>query len=172
MSFVFRPLLQGEGQGARIKRAVGGTFVPRLDPFLMLDFARVKLPAGFPDHPHRGFDTVSYLLEGGFYHEDSRGGRGKTSAGDIVWLTAGRGIMHSELPSSFEEESVGFQLWINLPKHQKLVEPDYQKFSSSVIPSFSEGKAKVKINCGNWNGQVGPVISKTPVYYFDVSLEA
>ena len=85
-----------------------------LDPFLMLDLFDVKLPAGFPDHPHRGFETVTYMIEGEVHHEDFTGTRGVIGPGDIQWMTAGKGIVHAEMPGSFEQRSYGFQLWINL----------------------------------------------------------
>lgn len=89
-------------------RLIGTKYLKNLNPFILLDYAVSKLPAGFPDHPHRGFETVSYLLEGTFIHEDSRGNKGVLKAGDIQWMTAGRGILHSEMPGSFDEESKGF----------------------------------------------------------------
>jgi quercetin 2,3-dioxygenase len=99
---------QGEGVGAKVRRFIGIDRLDTLDPFLMLDYARVKLPAAFPDHPHRGFETVSYTLEGSFSHEDFRGHKGMLGPGDVQWMTAGRGIVHSEIPGSFTEESRGF----------------------------------------------------------------
>ena len=103
----------------------------------MLDLAKVKLPAAFPDHPHRGFETVSYTLEGNFSHEDFRGHKGTLSAGDVQWMTAGKGIVHSEIPMSFTEESRGFQLWINLDKKNKFNEPRYQEIKADQIPVYT-----------------------------------
>jgi redox-sensitive bicupin YhaK (pirin superfamily) len=98
---------------------IGGRNLPNLDPFLMLDLFCVQLPAGFPDHPHRGFETVTYLLEGEIHHEDFKGHSGKIGPGDLQWMTAGRGIVHAEMPYSFEKPSKGFQLWINLDAKNK-----------------------------------------------------
>jgi redox-sensitive bicupin YhaK (pirin superfamily) len=96
-----------------------------MDPFLMLDLFNVKLPAGFPDHPHRGFETVTYMLSGSICHEDFKGHAGEIKAGDIQWMTAGKGIVHAEMPSSFDVPAVGFQLWINLDAKSKFCEPGY-----------------------------------------------
>ena len=126
MAFVFKPQWQNEGVGARVLRVVGNQYLKNFDPFLMLDFFKVKLPAGFPDHPHRGFETVTYMLEGEFYHEDFKGHQGKIGPGDIQWMTAGRGIVHAEIPASSEQYSLGFQLWINLRKGNKMDPPAYQ----------------------------------------------
>lgn len=86
----------------------------------MLDYFKVRLPAGFPDHPHRGFETVTYMQQGSFYHEDFKGHKGKIGPGDLQWMTAGKGIVHSEIPASYDEDSLGFQLWINLESKNKL----------------------------------------------------
>ena len=109
----------------KVRRFIGTDTLPRLDPFLMLDWACVCLPAGAPDHPHRGQETVSYVLSGSMYHEDCEGHKGKLGPGDVQWMTAGRGIIHSEMPASFTELSNGFQLWINLEKKNKFIEPSY-----------------------------------------------
>jgi redox-sensitive bicupin YhaK (pirin superfamily) len=95
MSFVFKPQWVNEGKGAKVIRIIGNQHLKKMDPFLMLDLFKVKLPAGFPDHPHRGFETVTYMLKGSFYHEDFKGHKGKIEPGDLQWMTAGRGIMHS-----------------------------------------------------------------------------
>lgn len=95
----------------------------------------MKLPSGFPDHPHRGFETVTYMLEGSVLHEDFKGHKGEIKKGDLQWMTAGKGIVHAEMPSSFEYPSIGLQLWINLPKKDKMTEPKYQEFKSEEIKS-------------------------------------
>ena len=100
----------------------------------MLDLFRVKLPAGFPDHPHRGFETVTYMIEGEVHHEDFKGHRGVISPGDIQWMTAGKGIVHAEMPGSWVQDSYGFQLWINLDSKNKFCEPGYQEFLAKNIP--------------------------------------
>jgi redox-sensitive bicupin YhaK (pirin superfamily) len=171
MSFVFKPQWVNEGKGAKVIRIIGNQHLKKMDPFLMLDLAKVKLPAGFPDHPHRGFETVSYMLKGSFYHEDSKGHKGKIEAGDIQWMTAGRGIMHSEMPGSFEEESYGFQLWINLRKELKMIQPQYQEYKSNQLQIIELEKSTVKIISGEWKGKKGPILARTPTYYFDISLK-
>jgi len=104
----FVPKEQGEGDGAKVRRIIGSRDLNNLDPFLMLDLFNVKLPAGFPDHPHRGFETVTYMLSGDTAHEDFKGHSGTIGAGDIQWMTAGKGIVHAEMPTSFEVPSIGF----------------------------------------------------------------
>lgn len=104
----FVPSEQGEGDGARVRRIIGCSQLSNLDPFLMLDLFNVKLPAGFPDHPHRGFETVTYMLEGEVAHEDFKGHSGTIGPGDIQWMTAGKGIVHAEMPNSFDKSSLGF----------------------------------------------------------------
>lgn len=99
---------QAEGVGARVKRFIGVRQLPNLDPFLMLDNFNVKLPAGFPDHPHRGMETVTYMLSGELLHEDFKGNAGKLGPGDLQWMTAGKGIVHAEIPASFDVPANGF----------------------------------------------------------------
>ena len=111
---------QAEGVGATVRRSIGR--FGYLDPFLMLDEFSVSPPAGFPDHPHRGFETVTYMLEGAFEHEDFCGRRGRIGPGDLQWMTAGRGIVHSEMPAT-NEVSRGLQLWVNLKSQDKMIEP-------------------------------------------------
>lgn len=105
---IFTPPIVPEGDGAKVMRIIGTKYLKDLNPFIMLDYAKTRLPGGFPDHPHRGFETVSYLLEGSYNHEDSNGNKGILKAGDIQWMTAGKGILHSEMPGSSEEDSIGF----------------------------------------------------------------
>jgi len=105
---IFESKEQGEGVGAKVRRYIGTPRNPRLDPFLMLDLFNVKLPAGFPDHPHRGFETVTYMLSGQIMHEDFKGHQGTLGPGDIQWMTAGKGIVHAEMPASFDEPAYGF----------------------------------------------------------------
>jgi redox-sensitive bicupin YhaK (pirin superfamily) len=105
---VFEAKEQAEGAGARVKRFIGVRNLPNLDPFLMLDNFNVKLPAGFPDHPHRGMETVTYMMSGNILHEDFKGNSGNLGAGDVQWMTAGKGIVHSEIPASFDVPAIGF----------------------------------------------------------------
>ena len=125
ISQTFTAAEQNEGVGARVRRFIGIQRLDTLDPFLMLDLFNVALPAGFPDHPHRGFETVTYMLSGEMSHEDFRGHKGVIGPGDIQWMTAGKGIVHSEIPMSFTEPAIGFQLWLNLDKKNKFNEPRY-----------------------------------------------
>eukprot|EP01017_Pseudomicrothorax_dubius_P012588 TRINITY_DN1527_c0_g1_i5.p1 TRINITY_DN1527_c0_g1~~TRINITY_DN1527_c0_g1_i5.p1 ORF type:complete len:307 (+),score=72.05 TRINITY_DN1527_c0_g1_i5:155-1075(+) len=169
---VFKPRFQKEGVGADVMRIIGVRELPRLDPFLMLDFFHVKLPAGFPDHPHRGFETVTYMLKGKFFHEDFKGHKGVIGPGDIQWMTAGKGIVHSEMPGSFEELSIGFQLWINLQKKDKLIPAGYQEYTSDKIPVVELPGKKIKVIAGETNNMKGPIVCRgTPANFFDVHLE-
>lgn len=102
MSYVFKPSWQNEGVGAKVIRVIGNQHLRRLDPFLMLDYFHVRLPAGFPDHPHRGFETITYMKSGRIHHEDFKGHKGTIGPGDIQWMTAGKGIVHAEMPASHE----------------------------------------------------------------------
>ena len=104
----------------------------------MLDLFNVQLPAGFPDHPHRGFETVTYMLSGEVCHEDFKGHSGRIGPGDIQWMTAGKGIVHAEMPGSFEKPSIGFQLWINLDSKNKFCQPQYQEHLADKIPVYKD----------------------------------
>lgn len=121
---IFQPKYQAEGVGAKVRRIIGTHVLNKkeMDPFLMLDHFNVKLPSGFPDHPHRGFETVTYMISGKIHHEDFRGHKGTIGPGDVQWMTAGKGIVHAEIPASKTEASIGFQLWINLGKKEKMKE--------------------------------------------------
>ena len=99
----------------------------------MMDEFRVSLPAGFPDHPHRGMETVTYMIDGEFSHEDSRGNSGTLRPGDMQWMTAGKGILHSEMPISFDKKSYGFQIWLNLEAKMKYCEPQYQEIEAAKV---------------------------------------
>jgi len=167
---VFTPKIVSEGEGAKVRRIIGGKDLDRLDPFLMLDHGRVKLPAGFPDHPHRGFETVSYQLEGSFLHEDSNGHKGRLNPGDIQWMTAGKGIVHAEMPASKDEEASGLQLWINLENKNRMVHPAYQEFTKDKIPVVKKEGVTVKVIAGEAYGTEGPIIARTPAFYMDVSM--
>jgi len=161
---------QGEGRGARVRRSIGRQELRNLDPFLMLDeFAGNGAEgAGFPDHPHRGFETVSYLLEGHFIHEDFTGRKGFLYPGDLQWMTAGRGIMHSEMPGN--EPTRGLQLWVNLKSKDKMVEPEYQELVSNDIPIAEKNGVKVKVIAGESFGVKSEVRTRTPTYYLDFEL--
>lgn len=162
---------QAEGAGARVFRSIGGAHIRNFDPFLMLDEFHVKKPAGFPDHPHRGFETVTYMFEGHFIHEDFCGHKGTIGPGDLQWMTAGRGIVHAEMPKD-STENVGLQLWVNLAAKDKMVEPAYQELRSEDIPKVDHEGVKVAVIAGNSFGIKSPVYTRTPTMYLDFKLEA
>jgi len=152
-----------EGAGVHLKRAFGNQQVPLLDPFLLLDDFHSDNPAyylkGFPWHPHRGIETITYVLHGKVEHGDSMGNKGIIQPGDVQWMTAGSGIIHQEMPKGEKEGLMwGFQLWANLPASHKMMDPRYRDVKSSQIPEVDlEGNVKVKIICGEVKGVKGPV---------------
>jgi len=165
-----------EGAGVRLRRAFGSSEQGRLDPFLMLDDFRSNNPedylAGFPWHPHRGIETVTYMLEGRVEHEDSLGHKGKILGGDVQWMTSGSGIVHSEMPKKDKGPLSGFQLWVNLPKSEKMMDPRYQEVPESRIPAalLADG-SRIRVVAGEIAGIRGPVrdIVAQPEF-FDVNL--
>ena len=167
---ITKPKIRPEGKGAKVQRILGSDNPKYFDPFLMMDFFSSKQPNGFPDHPHRGFETVSYMKEGSFLHEDFKGHKGRIDEGDVQWMTAGKGIVHAEMPESKETDSVGFQLWINLRSTQKMIEPKYQEIKKALIPVIQKEQASIKVICGNIFGTSGPITPNTPVEYLDVFL--
>ena len=165
-----------DGAGVKLLRVVGQPALPDLDPFLMLDAFGSDDPdaymAGFPSHPHRGFETVTYMLAGRMRHRDNKGNEGLLQAGSVQWMTAGRGILHSEMPEQEEGLMQGFQLWINLPAADKMTEPRYQDIQPDRIPVVhpSEG-VTVKVLAGEAGGVRGPVeAGKTAPLYIDITL--
>jgi len=146
----------------KLMRSLGTPQVPSVDPFLMLDEFRSDDPgdyiAGFPSHPHRGFETVTYMLAGAMQHKDSVGNTGDLRAGSVQWMTAGRGIIHSEMPKQVDGLMWGFQLWVNLPAKDKMVAPRYQDIEPEAIPEHAlpEG-GQVRVVAGRFGDQVGPV---------------
>ncbi|WOL02497.1 pirin-like protein [Canna indica] len=161
---------QEEGAGATVRRSIGRGELRNLDPFLMLDEFSVRAPAGFPDHPHRGFETVTYMLEGSFTHQDFAGHKGTIKAGDLQWMTAGRGIVHSEMPAG-EGENKGLQLWINLSSKDKMMQPRYQELQSRDISRVEKDGVDVRIIAGESFGVRSPVYTQTPTMYLDFTLE-
>ena len=168
-----------DGAGVRLTRLLGTPDAQMFDPFLMLDHfdsADSKdYIAGFPDHPHRGFETVTYMLEGKMRHGDNKGHSGVIGAGGIQWMRAGRGIVHSEIPEQTEGRMRGFQLWVNLPSHLKMSEPDYQEFDADKIPvETRDGGVSLKVVTGETSlGARGPVEeSALDPTYFDVTVPA
>jgi redox-sensitive bicupin YhaK (pirin superfamily) len=167
-----------EGAGVRLKRSIGGYELDYLDPFLLLDHFQSKNPAdykaGFPLHPHRGIETVTYLLAGAVRHKDSAGNSGEIGAGDLQWMSAGRGILHEEMPQVRPEGVAGFQLWVNLPQKDKMSAPRYQNIHAREIPEIRRhGGATVRVIAGSVDGIAGPIsgIAAEPTY-IDVSLAA
>jgi redox-sensitive bicupin YhaK (pirin superfamily) len=151
-----------DGAGVKLSRVIGQPSLPDLDPFLMLDAFGSDDPqayiAGFPDHPHRGFETVTYMLAGRLRHRDNKGHEGLLTAGSVQWMTAGRGIVHSEMPEQEQGLMQGFQLWVNLPAKDKMTEPRYQDIAPERIPTV-DGAPRVgaKIIAGRLGGVSGPV---------------
>lgn len=151
-----------EGAGVRLRRVFGHRDVPLFDPFLMLDDFRSDRPedhlAGFPWHPHRGIETVTIMLDGRVEHGDSIGNAGSIGAGDVQWMTAGSGIVHQEMPKPVDGKMGGFQLWVNLPRSHKMMEPRYQEIRAADIPVVGEGTGvTVRVIAGRREGIVGPV---------------
>src|SRR5215510_447871 len=164
-----------EGAGVKLKRSIGTRILDYLDPFLLLDHFASNDPAdyqaGFPFHPHRGIETVTYLLRGQVDHRDSIGNSGSIGAGDVQWMTAGGGIMHEEMPQPRPEGIDGFQLWVNLPAKLKMSRTRYQGVLANEIPEVQAGGATIRIITGSVDGVDGPVkgIAADPTY-LDVSL--
>jgi quercetin 2,3-dioxygenase len=150
-----------DGAGVKLSRALGGRPLPMLDPFLLLDEFHSDDPndyaAGFPDHPHRGFETVTYMLEGAMEHRDSVGNAGRLVAGSAQWMTAGHGIVHSEMPKQERGLMWGFQLWVNLPRARKMMKPRYQDIAPGRIPEVDREGARVRVVAGTAFGIAGPV---------------
>jgi quercetin 2,3-dioxygenase len=165
-----------DGAGVRLVRVIGTSALPDLDPFLMLDEFGSDDPnaylAGFPDHPHRGFETVTYMLAGRMRHGDNKGNVGLLEPGSVQWMTAGRGIVHSEMPEQQEGLMRGFQLWVNLPARDKMCAPAYQDIAPDAIPVFESGDGnRVKILAGRYAGIAGPVqAGATAPLYLDIHL--
>jgi redox-sensitive bicupin YhaK (pirin superfamily) len=166
-----------DGAGVKLKRIIGQPGLDMLDPFLLLDEFRSDdagdYIAGFPEHPHRGFETVTYMLAGRMQHHDNHGNRGDLTPGSVQWMTAGRGILHSEMPQQEDGLMWGFQLWVNLPAKDKMTAPRYQDIAPGRIPVVHPAEGvEVKLIAGELDGATGPVegIATAPVY-LDVSLQ-
>ncbi len=160
-----------EGAGVRIRRTIGTPALDYLDPFLLLDEFKsaegADYIAGFPDHPHRGFETVTYMLAGSMRHEDHKGNRGELGPGSVQWMTAGRGIVHSEMPMQKDGLMWGFQLWVNLPAADKMTAPRYQDIPAEAIPTAATNDgATLRVVAGTVDGSTGPVegIATAPLY--------
>lgn len=166
-----------DGAGVELNRVFGYPEIPLFDPFLLLDDFGSDNPdkyiAGFPFHPHRGIETVTYLLEGEVEHQDSIGNKGVITAGGVQWMTAGSGIIHQEMPAITDSNSMrGFQLWLNLPSSKKMMPPRYQNLNKDQIPTImSEEGLTARVICGNFAGVIGPIEDIiTEPEYIDFSL--
>lgn len=178
VSNVIEPNLVMEGAGVRLRRSISPSRDNLFDPFLLFDHFAFNDPiegplVGFPMHPHRGIETVTYMLEGSVHHRDSLGNSGLIGAGDVQWMTSGSGIMHEEMPRRSPEGNVfGFQLWVNLPAALKMSQPRYQEVNAETIPMVEKEGAKIRLVAGEVEGIQGPVteIAANPVY-IDVELD-
>lgn len=172
-------LVQGQhvsdGAGVKLNRTIGIKALDNADPFLLLDEFksddREDYIAGFPMHPHRGFETITYMIQGNFTHRDSKGNEGSLKSGEVQWMTAGRGIIHEEMPAMENGSLWGYQLWINLPARLKMVEPRYRHLKTEDMPIVNGDGIKVKIISGGYNGASGPIELYFPVDYFDVRID-
>ena len=166
-----------EGAGVSVFRSIGTPARKNLDPFLMLDQFSTYDPddyiAGFPDHPHRGFNTFTYMIDGHMRHNDSMGNSGDLGPGGAQWMKAGSGVIHSEMPQQESGRMRGFQLWINLPAALKMTAPEYQDIRPQTIPEVNIEGAAVRVVAGDFNGLQGPVTDpNTNFHFLDVSLES
>jgi redox-sensitive bicupin YhaK (pirin superfamily) len=174
---VVKGMPTSDGAGVKLRRVIGQPQLPDLDPFLMLDeFGTDKAEdyiAGFPDHPHRGFETVTYMLDGRMRHRDNHGNEGVLVPGSVQWMTAGRGLVHSEMPEQQEGRMRGFQLWLNLPAREKMTAPKYQEFGPERIPTAAPAPGvTAKVIAGNVAGVVGPIAQPaTDPTYLDLAIE-
>ncbi len=175
---VIDPQFVIEGAGVLLRRSFGPDRTNLFDPFLLFDHFAFNDPIegpilGFPTHPHRGIETVTYMLDGNTRHRDSLGNLGVIGPGDVQWMTSGRGIMHEEMPQRGPSGLVvGFQLWVNLPAAEKMSQPRYQEVTADSIPMVEAGGVKVRVVAGEYGGVQGPVteIAAKPLY-MDVTLE-
>ena len=172
---VIEPISASDGAGVKLKRSIG--VEPNyFDPFLMLDeFGSENSEdyiAGFPPHPHRGIETVTYMLAGDFEHKDSTGGQGRMTAGDVQWMKTGSGIIHSEMPAMKEGKLHGFQLWINMPASMKMDKPEYHYIDADKMSVHKDSDKQIKVIAGKFQKAEGPIKKHNvePVY-FDVELK-
>ena len=171
-----RGMKTSDGACVKLTRVIGTPLVRRIDPFLMLDEFRSDEPtdylAGFPDHPHRGFETITYMIAGRFRHKDNKGHEGLLETGGAQWMTAGRGIIHSEMPEQKEGLVAGFQLWLNLPAKDKMCAPSYKDVQAGEIPKVDlGGGAEARVLAGRVGEVVGPIAARdTDPMYIDLVL--
>ncbi|KAF9425380.1 hypothetical protein BGZ76_003291 [Entomortierella beljakovae] len=161
-----------EGMGATVRRSLGTRLLRNHDPFLLLDEFEFDSSAGFPEHPHRGFETVTYMLTGQMQHEDFTGKSGTIGPGDLQWMTAGRGVMHCEMPVKDQARIHGLQLWVNLSRKDKMCEPQYQDLRDSQIPRTNPiDGVEVKVIAGEAHGVRSDVLTRTPTMYLDYKMK-
>jgi redox-sensitive bicupin YhaK (pirin superfamily) len=178
ISKIIEPQTAIEGAGVRLRRSIAPRVSNEFDPFLLFDHFAFNDPLegpirGFPMHPHRGIETVTYMLEGSTQHRDSLGNSGLIGPGDVQWMTSGRGILHEEMPRRGPEGNIyGFQLWVNLPSHLKMGEPRYQEVSAATIPTYEKDGIRIRVVAGEVEGVKGPVteIAASPLY-LDLQLD-
>jgi len=174
MMKVVKGQMVSDGAGVKLNRVIGTSELDNVDPFFLLDefksHNKEDYIAGFPMHPHRGIDTITYMLQGSFTHRDSRGNQGTLNAGDVQWMTAGKGIFHEEMPAMNEGQLWGYQLWINLPAKLKMIEPKYRHVKACEIPVIKEEGIEVRLIAGEFRGKTGVVEGNFPVNYMDVRL--
>ena len=175
VSKIINPIPASDGAGVKLKRSIG-VEPDYFDPFLMLDeFGsdnKDDYIGGFPPHPHRGIETVTYMLQGEFEHEDSTGAKGKMSSGDVQWMKTGSGIIHSEMPAMSEGRLHGFQLWVNMPAKSKMNKPDYIYINSDKMEIHTDSDKQIKVIAGKFKSAEGPLKGHNvePIY-FDIELE-
>lgn len=178
ITHVTRGMPAEDGAGVKLTRLIGTPDLPDIDPILMLDNFGSDDPksyiAGFPSHPHRGFETVSYMIAGSLKHKDNKGGEGLITDGGVQWMTAGRGVVHSEMPAQTSGLMFGFQLWLNLPAKEKMRAPWYRDIPAADIPAFDAGAGTiVKLIAGSWGAQVGPAPEReTKPFIADIAIPA
>ena len=172
---IVEPIETSDGAGVKLKRSIGTPAINYLDPFLLLDeFGsenKDDYMAGFPPHPHRGIETVTYMLEGKFEHKDSTGAKGIMSSGDVQWMKTGGGIIHSEMPAMSDGKLHGFQLWVNMPAKLKMSKPEYIYLDAKQIKIYRDEEKKIKIIAGKFKDYEGPIKGHNvePIY-FDIEL--
>jgi redox-sensitive bicupin YhaK (pirin superfamily) len=172
ISKIIEPQTAIEGAGVKLRRSIAPRVSNEYDPFLLFDHFAFNDPIegpirGFPMHPHRGIETVTYMLEGATHHRDSLGNAGLIGPGDVQWMTSGRGILHEEMPRRGPNGAIyGFQLWVNLPSHLKMSEPRYQEVTAATIPTYEKDGIRIRVVAGEVDGVTGPVteIAASPLY--------